>query len=344
MELLLRLAWGSMIGMLLFASSSFAQTKIEGVVNEATSKEPLVGVSVQVKGKVIGTITDSKGAFSFSVNSPPPFTLVVSSVGFLTQEVEVEGGQSHFEVQLSEQVVLGNEIVVSASRVEENVLKSPVAVEKMDIRGIRETPSTNFYDALANLKGIDMATQGVLFKSINMRGFGSTGNPRTVQMIDGMDNQAPGLNFPLDNIIGMSELDVESVEILPGAASALYGPNAINGLILMNSKSPFLYQGLSANVKTGVMHESSRSKATTPFVDGTIRYAKAFNNKVAFKVNFSYITAKDWEANNYSNLNLGGNADPLRGAGTNPDYDGVNSYGDEVHKHWLQADLYRRKL
>jgi iron complex outermembrane receptor protein len=330
MELLLRLAWGSVIGMLLFASSSFAQTKIEGVVKEATSKEPLIGVSLQVKGKVIGTITDSKGAFSFSVNSPPPFTLVVSSVGFLTQEVEVEGGQSHFEVQLSEQVVLGNEIVVSASRVEENVLKSPVAVEKMDIRGIRETPSANFYDALANLKGIDMATQGVLFKSINMRGFGSTGNPRTVQMIDGMDNQAPGLNFPLDNIIGMSELDVESVEILPGAASALYGPNAINGLILMNSKSPFLYQGLSANVKTGVMHESSRSKATTPFVDGTIRYAKAFNNKVAFKVNFSYITAKDWEANNYSNLNLGGNADPLRGAGTNPDYDGVNSYGDEV--------------
>ncbi|HEV7378243.1 MAG TPA: carboxypeptidase-like regulatory domain-containing protein, partial [Dyadobacter sp.] len=330
MNSLLRTVPGGILLILLFASLTFAQTKIQGTVTESTSKEPLIGVSVQVKGKVIGTITDAKGAFSFSVNAQPPFTLVVSSVGFQTQEVEVAGGKSQFDIQLSEQVVLGNEIVVSASRVEENVLKSPVAVEKLDIRGIRESPSTNFYDALANLKGIDMATQGVLFKSINMRGFGSTGNPRTVQMIDGMDNQAPGLNFPLDNIIGMSELDVESVEILPGAASALYGPNAINGLILMNSKSPFLYQGLSANVKTGVMHESSRSKATTPFVDGTIRYAKAFNNKVAFKVNLSYITAKDWEANNYSNLNLGGNADPLRGAGTRPDYDGVNSYGDEV--------------
>jgi iron complex outermembrane receptor protein len=330
MKSFLRQKWYCIIFMLLSGTISIAQTKIGGTVTEASSNDPLIGVSIQVKGKIIGTITDSKGHFSFTVSTPPPFTLVISSVGFQTQEVDVAGGQSDFQIKLSEQVVLGSEIIVSASRVEESELKSPVAVEKMDIRGIRETPSTNFYDALANLKGIDMATQGVLFKSINMRGFGSTGNPRTVQMIDGMDNQAPGLNFPLDNIIGMSELDVESVEILPGAASALYGPNAINGLILMNSKSPFLYQGLSANVKSGIMHESNRTKATTPFVDATIRYAKAFNNKVAFKVNLSYITAKDWEARNYSNLNSGGNADPRRGAGTNPDYDGVNSYGDEV--------------
>jgi len=316
--------------MTLFSTCAFAQTKLSGQVTETSSNEPLAGVSIQIKGKVIGTITDAKGNFNFSVNSPPPFTLVVSSVGFQTQEIDVSGGQTDFQIKLSEQVILGQEIVVSASRVEESVMKSPVAVEKMDIRGIRETPSPNFYDALANLKGIDMATQGVLFKSINMRGFGNTGNPRTVQMIDGMDNQAPGLNFPLDNIIGMSELDVESVEILPGAASALYGPNAINGLILMNSKSPFLYQGLSANVKSGVMHESHRSKATTPFIDGTIRYAKAFNNKLAFKVNLSYIKAKDWEATNYNNLNVGGNSDPMRGAGTDVDYDGVNSYGDEV--------------
>ncbi len=324
------LQWCITCCLLLYSTILFAQTKIGGTVTEASTNEPLIGVSVQVKGKVIGSITDAKGSFNFTVTSPPPFTLVVSSVGFQTQEIDVSGAQSDFQIKLSEQVVLGNEIVVSASRVEENVLKSPVAVEKMDIRGIRETASTSFYDALANLKGIDMTTQGVLFKSINMRGFGSTGNPRTVQMIDGMDNQAPGLNFSLDNIIGMSELDVESVEVLPGAASALYGPNAINGLVLMNSKSPFLYQGLSANVKAGVMHESNRSKATTPFYDATIRYAKAFNNKFAFKLNLSYIQAKDWQATDYTNMNLGGNSDPNRGPGTSPSYDGMNVYGDEA--------------
>lgn len=310
--------------------SLLAQTKISGTVTDAATRDGLVGVSIQVKGKVIGTISDSKGNFSLTTTTPTPFTLVVSSVGYETQEVQVTNAVSDLKIVVKEQVMMGQEVVVSASRIEESVLQSPVTVEKMDIRSIRENPSASFYDGLANLKGIDMATQSLLFKSLNMRGFGSTGNPRTVQMIDGMDNSAPGLNFPIDNIVGMPELDVESVEILPGAASALYGPNALNGLVLMNSKSPFLYQGLSAAVKTGVMSASNRTQVTTPYGDISVRYAKAFNNKVAFKINLGYIQAKDWQSTNYTNLNVGGNADPLRGAGTDTDFDGTNTYGDEV--------------
>lgn len=315
----------------LIVQLSFAQTKVSGTITDASTKEPLIGVSVQVKGKVVGTITNTKGEFSFSVSSAPPFTLVISSVGYESQEMAVSGNNASINISLKEQAVLGQEVVVSASRVEESVLKSPAAIEKMDIRTIRETASPSFYDALANMKGIDMTTQGLLFKSINMRGFGATGNPRTVQMIDGMDNQAPGLNFPVDNIVGMPELDVESVEVLPGAASALYGPNAINGLVLMNSKSPFLYQGLSATLKTGVMSASNRTEPTTPMTDFSMRYAKASkNNKFAFKANLAYITAKDWQATDYTNLNTGGVQNGTRGAGVKTDYDGMNIYGDEV--------------
>ncbi len=315
--------------LLLVALSAVAQTKITGKVSDATTKENLVGVSIAVKGKVIGTITDAKGKFSISTNTPLPLTLIISSVGYSTQEIAVKDANA-LDIALQEQTIMGQEVVVAASRVEESVMKSPVSIEKLDLKAIQQTPSTNFYDGLANLKGIDMATQGLLFKSINMRGFGSTGNPRVVQMIDGMDNSAPGLNFPVDNIIGMPELDVENVEVLPGAASALYGPNAINGLILMNSKSPFLYQGLSASTKVGLMSASNRSTQTTPFTDLSIRFAKAFNNKIAFKLNFSHIQAKDWQATNYTNLNLGGNNDPARGLGTKTDYDGMNVYGDEI--------------
>lgn len=315
----------------LIAQLSYAQTKVSGVISDADTKEPLIGVSVQVKGKVVGTITNTKGEFSFNVSSAPPFTISITSVGYEGQEVNVTGNNTAINISLKESSVLGQEVVVSASRVEESVLKSPVAVEKMDIRTIREAAAPSFYDALANMKGIDMTTQGLLFKSINMRGFGATGNPRTVQMIDGMDNQAPGLNFPVDNIVGMPELDVESVEVLPGAASALYGPNAINGLVLMNSKSPFLYQGLSATLKAGVMSASNRDVVNTPMTDFSMRYAKASkNNKFAFKVNLAYITAKDWQATDYSNLNLGGTANGTRGAGVKNDYDGMNVYGDEV--------------
>ncbi|WP_373512244.1 carboxypeptidase-like regulatory domain-containing protein, partial [Persicitalea sp.] len=252
-------------------------TRVAGKITDATTKDGLIGVSVQVKGKVIGTITDGDGKFEFNTTTAPPFTLVITSVGYETQEVAVSSNQTNINVSLAEQAIMGQEVIISASRVEESILQSPVAVERMDIRAIQNTPAASFYDGLANLKGIDMTTQGLLFKSINMRGFGATGNPRTVQMIDGMDNSAPGLNFPIDNIVGIPELDLESVDVLPGAASALYGPNAINGLVLMNSKSPFLYQGLSAQVKTGVMSASNRDVVTTPFYDGSIRYAKAFN-------------------------------------------------------------------
>ena len=319
--------------LLLLSLATWAQTKLSGQVTDAAG-QPLPGVSLTVKGKVSGTITDTKGNFNLSTNTTPPFTLIVTSVGFKTEQINVTSNNSNLAVKLEEQALLGQEVVVAASRVEESVLKSPVTVEKLDLRAIRETPASNFYDGLANLKGVDVATQGLLFKSINLRGFGATGNPRTVQMIDGMDNSAPGLNFPVDNIVGMPELDVESVEVLPGAASALYGPNAINGLVLLNSKSPFLYQGLSANARTGIMSASNRTNANTGFYDGSIRYAKAFNNKFAFKLNLSYIKADDWQATNYNNLNVNGAQtgvnDPARGLGVAPNYDGVNVYGDEA--------------
>jgi outer membrane receptor protein involved in Fe transport len=297
------------------------------MISDAKTKEPLVGISVQIKGKVIGTITDIKGKFSFTTSTPLPIQLVISSVGYKSQEYAVNSENASINISLEDQDVMGQEVVVSASKVEESVLRSPVSVEKLDLRAIRETTSSNFYDALGNMKGVDLTTQGLLFKTVNMRGFNSTGNPRTVQMIDGMDNQAPGLNFPVDNIVGMPELDVESVELITGAASALYGPNALNGLILMNSKSPFLYQGVSANVKTGVMSASNRDVQTTPFYDVSLRYAKAFNNKFAFKVNLSYLAAKDWEANSTTNLNA---RQGVAGDRSATDYDGLNIYGDEV--------------
>jgi len=322
---------------LLASLLSYAQTTLSGSVSDAGTSESLAGVNIAVKGKVIGTVTDTKGRFSLSTTTPAPFTILVSSVGYETQEITISGNRTDLQVKLIERATLGQEVIVSASRMEESVMKSPVSVEKMSVRDIQQTASPDFYTGLGNLKGIDLTTQSLTFKSVNMRGFGATGNVRVAQLIDGIDNQAPGLNFAVDNIVGVPEIDVESVEILPGAASALYGPNALNGIILMNSKSPFRYQGLSALLKTGLMNASNRDQQTTGFGDFALRYAKAFNNKLAFKVNVAYLQAKDWQATDYTNLNNnyltnpsgGGNADPNRGAGTAPGYDGMNVYGDE---------------
>lgn len=310
----------------------YAQTTISGTVIDADSKETLVGVNIIVKGKVIGTISDLSGKFTLNVNQEPPFTLVFSMVGFTTQEVEITGGVSNLDIQLSESTILGQEVVISASRVEESLMQSPVSIEKMDIIAIREAPQASFYDALNSMKGVEMSTQSLTFKSFNTRGFNANGNVRTVQMIDGMDNQAPGLNFSVGNIVGISELDLESVELLPGASSALYGPNAINGILLLNSKNPFQYQGLSASVKTGVMDESNRTNPTTGFYDFSARYAKAFSDKVAFKVNVQYLKADDWQANDFRDQSLlNGSTIESGNQQNNPGYNGVNIYGDETN-------------
>ena len=99
-----------------------------------------------------------------------------------------------------------------------------------------------------------MITPSLGFKVINARGFTNTTNVRFVQMVDGMDIQAPHIGAPMANALGPGDLDMQSVEVLPGAASALYGMNAINGTANFIMKDPFLTQGLSFMQKAGMNH------------------------------------------------------------------------------------------
>ena len=307
---------------------------ISGQVTDIDNGEPLVGVNILVKDKVIGTVTDTDGNFRLTVNESLPLTLVVTSVGYGRKEVIVENQTDNLAIDLEYQTLLGQEVVVSASRVEESILESPVSIEKMDIRDIQSAAAPSFYDQIANLKGIDISAQSLTFKSINPRGFGANGNTRTVQLIDGIDNQAPGLNFPVGNIVGIPELDLESVEILPGAASALYGPNAINGIILMNSKSPFEYQGLSATAKVGVNHIDGEDDDPSLYQSYGLRYAKAFNNKFAFKINGEFLRAADFRGVDFRDQrDIVERSDENINPTDRPDrrtYDGVNVYGDPL--------------
>jgi iron complex outermembrane receptor protein len=262
-------------------------------------------------------------------------------VGYESQQLDVtESNATSISVSLAEQTIMGQEVIISASRVEESILESPVTVEKMGILAIKNTPSSDFYGGIADLKGVQMTTSSMMFKSVNTRGFATMANTRFVQLIDGMDNAAPGLNFPMGNIVGIGDLDIESVELVPGAASALYGPNAFNGILLMQSKSPFDYQGLSVTAKGGITTQDPYSTnstnypgyvdvkdeaaGTNGFYDFSARYAKAFNNKFAFKLNFSYLQAEDWHATDYSQH---AKDDP----GTyNTNVNGLNIYGDDI--------------
>jgi outer membrane receptor protein involved in Fe transport len=310
-----------------FLQYSFAQTTVvSGNISNSDSKEAVPAASVLVKGKSGGTYSDSHGNFKISVDNFP-VTLIISSVGYETREYVVESASSTVDIALNTTSIVGTEIVVSATRSQIRNLESPVSIERMSSATIREVAAPSFYDAIANLKGVDVVTSSILFKTPGTRGFNGSGNTRMNQLVDGMDNQAPGLNFSVGNIAGLNELDVDNVELLPGASSALYGSGGMTGTILMTSKDPYKYQGFSAEFKQGVNHISDASMSAKPYYDIMARYAQAFG-KFAFRISGDYISATDWTATDYRNYSPV-QGQPIAGDRSLPNYNGVNSYGDE---------------
>lgn len=294
----------------------------------------LEGVSVQILDSQFGTTSDSAGLFKLVGNKGFPFVLRFSNVGFAPKDITVKSLNEKISVQLFSQSMIANEVVVTASRTSEKLLRSPVTIEKLDIRALKETPAPSFYDALGNLKGIQLTTSSLTFKIPNARGFNIPNNFRFMQMVDGVDMQAATLGVPLGNAIGPTELDIASVEVTPGAASALYGMNAINGMANLITKSPFSYQGLSVYQRTGVNHVDGIDHNASVLTETAIRYAKAINEKFAFKINFSYLRGTDWVSNsrndqNTNDKNTANPAYPELNGSNNAAYDGWNKYGDE---------------
>ncbi len=310
----------TLVIMLLTCIFATAQTTINGKVVD-DNDQPIPGANVIVKGARIGTVTDFDGLFTLTVQQTPPFTIQVSSVGFELSSEVISSTTSDVTITLNEGTEL-DEVIVSASRTPERIFESPVSVERIGIKEIKNTPAVDFYDGLENLKGVDINTNSLTFKSVNTRGFATFANTRFVQLVDGMDNTAPALNFVIGNLIGMSEIDVNSVELLPGASSALYGANAFNGILFMTSKNPFDHQGVSAYFKGGIT--SQEAAGDNEFYDYGVRFAHAFSDKFAAKVNFAYLRGTDWFATSEVNVL---NPDTDR---TDPNYDGLNVYGDEV--------------
>ncbi|KAA2219513.1 TonB-dependent receptor [Maribacter flavus] len=310
-----------LLALVLFGASGYAQTTINGNVVDQNG-EPIPGANIVIVGKAIGTTTDFDGNFILQTSEEPPFQLSITSIGYTDGLENITSNNQTLRVVLSEAQTFLDEVVISASRTPERIFESPVTVERMGIETIKNTASADFYSGLENLKGVDVNTNSLTFKSVNTRGFATFANTRFMQLVDGMDNSTPALNFPIGNLVGMIETDVLSVELLPGAASALYGANAFNGILFMRSKSPFDYQGISVSVKQGVT--SQEAAGTNSYTDVGVRAAHKFSDKFAIKWNFGYLDGTDWAATSTVDKFVPGRTrDALN-------YDGINVYGDEV--------------
>lgn len=314
-----------LLGLIAFSSVAMvAQTIVTGTVTDLKTGDTLPGANIKISRKAVGTTTDFDGNFVLNVADKPPFTVEISVLGFKTEKVEILNNNQKLDIGLTENETSLDEIVVSASRTPERIMESPVSIERMDTRAIKNTSAPSFYDGLENLKGVDVNTNSLTFKSVNTRGFATFSNTRFMQLVDGMDNAAPGLNFAIGNLLGMSELDVKTVELLPGASSALYGANAFNGILFMTSKSPFDDQGISFSYKQGIT--SQEAAGDNNFHDVNIRMAYAFSDKFAAKATLSYLEGTDWYATD--DRNTDGDEYISGDRSSDPNYNGVNVFGD----------------
>lgn len=315
-----------------FTANTYAQSVIKGNVTNASTGLPVPAVSIINSNTGEGTYTNENGDFTLKVTQTFPVTLHITSIGFEPVERTVQNANEFVTIILQPASVLGQEVVISATRTPSKILESPVTIERISEKDIRNSASVSYYDMIGKLKGVDMVTSSLTFSTPSTRGFNGSGNLRLNQIVDGMDNQAPGLNFSVGSVIGLTQLDVESVELLPGASSALYGPGGMNGALIINSKDPFKYQGLSFEIKTGIMNIDNRSRKPSPYYDWSLRWAKKVSDKFAFKVTGQLIQAKDWVADDYRDYDRISTTGAIKNGTreTDPNYDGVNVYGDET--------------
>ena len=311
-----------------------SQNIITGKILDNSNGDPLIGANATIEGTNIGAITDFNGDFIIKTETNPPYNLVFNYLGYEAKTIEVDiNNLNSILVKLDESSVKIDVVELVGQRISDKQRQSPLTVESLDILAIKETPSSNFYEGLGSLKDVDLTTASLGFTVINTRGFNSTSPVRSLQIIDGVDNQSPGLNFSLGNFLGSSELDVRKVDLIVGASSAYYGPNAFNGVISMETKNPFLLRGLSVKIKG----------AERSLFEGSLRYADAFKNKdgdkwFAYKINLFHLRANDWVAENYN---------PIYGSDTKIDnpggYDAVNRYGDEFNRRVnIMGRFYRK--
>ena len=310
-----------------------SQTIIKGHVSDKETGEDLIGASIKIIDSKYGCVTDFNGNFKLNTNINLPFSIEISYIGYNQKILPLNDNESlKIELSSTDMQLDAVEVIGGISK---KLKESPLSIQSMDINDIKQTSATDFYEGLSHMKGVDLTSASLGFKVINTRGFNSTSPVRSLQIIDGVDNASPGLNFALGNFLGASELDLMKVEIVSGASSAFYGPNAFNGVISMQTKDPFLFPGFSASIKTG-------SRLLNEYA---IRYAEVFkdkngNDKFAYKFNLFYMNAYDWEATNDNSVEgndkkIARNEDGRIVAewytdNRNPGgYDAVNRYGDE---------------
>lgn len=262
-------------------------TKTTGRITDAATGMPLEGASVTIKSTGMGTSTDVNGKFSLLSTKAGKITLRISYVGYADVEKTVEAG-SATDITLKEEQGRGNDVVVSASKRPEKITRAPATISVISAKDLEQTSSFNIGELASKIQGVEFIRTGVNGVGFNARGFNNAFNAKILQMTDGRNSMmAGGSGLPSGIMNTVIKEDVERLEIVLGPNSALYGPNAHNGIANTITKDPRKHQGTTLVIGAG----------NRDVFSGRFRTASKINNKWAYKITGEYTTGRDFEFN-----------------------------------------------
>ncbi len=264
---------------------------VAGRVIDSETGEYLIGANVIASSgeQSIGTATDTDGTFAFRNLSPGRYVLAVSYVGYRSQEVPVDVAgdkTARIVVNLVAVDIQINPVTVTASRSPQKLLEAPASITVLEPEEIEARTALTAAEYLKAVPSVDLAATGLNQSRIVVRGFNDNLASSLLTLVDNRIAQIPSIRLTALNLIPINSADIERIEVVSGPASALYGPNAANGVVHIFTKSPFDSRGTTATVSMG----------ENDVLSGAVRHAGTVGSRFGYKVFGQYYVGRDFES------------------------------------------------
>lgn len=294
---------------ILFASMQFMYAQdatISGTIIDDDTGEPLYAVNVIQEGTSNGTTTDFDGKYELTV--PVGSNIVFSYIGYENFVVTVDASKT-MDIRLKEEAVSLAGVVVSASKRKEKILDAPASVSVITSERIESQANLTAIDNLKKTPGVDIMTTGLVSANVNLRGFNGIFDGSMLTMVDNRIGRVPSLRVNAFQLIPGNDYDVDKMEVVRGPGSALYGPNAADGVLHIITKSPIDIDkkvetavALTSGFRTVILDQEdipdgagfSNGDFRTVFKP-EIRTAIKFSEKAGFKISGRFMQGDDWE-------------------------------------------------
>jgi outer membrane receptor for ferrienterochelin and colicins len=268
---------------------AYAQGSLSGRIT-GPSGQAVPGASIKVSvpngSFTRGGYSDSRGRYAIKGLPDGDYAVTVTCVGYqknVKEGVAISGASTH-DVSLIETAIDMDVTVVTASRVQQKASEAPASVTVVEPRAIREAPKATPVEHIRGLAGIDYSQTGIAQQNVSVRGFNNVFSGSLLTLTDYRPAGVPSLRVNVGYFIPASNEDIERMELVRGPASALYGPNASQGVLNIITRSPFASQGTTVFLAGG----------ERGLINAGLRHAGTVGESFGYKITGQYFKADDW--------------------------------------------------